>query len=77
MKQMYFWNSLAFSMIQPMLVISVSSTFPKTSLYDRNFLVHILLKTSLKETKNNLTSTKNECSCMVARMFFGIALLWD
>ena len=49
---MFFWNSLAFSMIQLNSVvgnlISGSSAFSKTSLNIRNFTVHILLKLGLE-----------------------------
>ena len=58
-------------------LIFSSSAFSKPSLYIQNLLVHILLKPSLKDFEHNLASMWNECSCMVAGKFFGIALLWD
>ena len=47
---MFFWNSLAFSMIQWMLnnLISGSSAFSKTSLNIWKFTVHVLLKPGLE-----------------------------
>ena len=39
-------------------LISGSSTFPKSSLYIWKFLVHVLLKPSLKDFENNLTSMR-------------------
>ena len=48
---MFFWNSLAFSMIQPVDVgnlISGSSAFSKTSLNIWKFMVHVLLKPGLE-----------------------------
>ena len=52
----FFWNSLAFSMIQRCVgnLISGSSAFSKSSLYIWKFLVHILLKPSLKDVEHNL-----------------------
>ena len=59
-------------------LISVSSAFSNPSLYIWKFLVHILLKPSLKDFKYNFTSMWNECSCMVVWTFFGTLLLcWD
>ena len=58
-------------------LIFSSSAFSKPSLYIQNLLVHILLKPSLKDFEHNLASMWNECSCMIAGKFFGIALLWD
>ena len=49
----------------------------KPSLFTRKFLVHILLKPSLKDFEHNLASMWNECSCMVVWTIFGITLLWD
>ena len=58
-------------------LISGSSASSKPSLYIWKFLVHILLKPSLKDFKHNLVSMWNECNCMVIWTFFGIALPWD
>ena len=41
-------------------LISSSSAFSKSSLYIWNFLVHLLLKTSLKDFEHNLASMWNE-----------------
>ena len=54
-----------------------SSAFPKSSLYIWKFLIHILLKPSLKDFKHYLASMWNECNCAIVWTFFGIALLWD
>ena len=58
-------------------LISGSYAFSKSSLYIWKFLVHILLKPSLKDFEHNLTSMQNECNCTVILTFFGTALLWD
>ena len=57
--------------------ISGSSAFSKSSLYIWNFLIHILLKPSLKDFEHNLTSMQNEHNRMVVWTWFGTALLWD
>ena len=49
----------------------------KSSLYIWKFLVHILLKPSLKDFEDYLVSMWNKHSCVVVWTFFGIALLWD
>ena len=54
-----------------------SSAFSKSSLYIWKFLVHILLKRSLKDFEHYLPSMWNECNCEVVWTFFVIALLWD
>ena len=54
---------------------SVSSDFSKSSLYIWNFLVHILLKPSLKEFEHYLVSMWNGCNCSVVCTFFGIVFL--
>ena len=46
-------------------LISGSSAFSKSSLYIWKFLVHILLKTGLKDFEHNLTSMRNELNSMV------------
>ena len=46
---MFFWNSLAFSMIRYWQFDPGSYIFSKSSLYIWNFSLHILLKPSLKD----------------------------
>ena len=74
---MFFWNSLAFSMIQRILAIwaLVPSAFSKTSLNIWKFLVHVLLKPGLENFEHYFTSVWDECNCAVVWAFFGIAFL--
>ena len=58
-------------------MISDSSAFSKFSLYIWKFLVHVLLKPSLRDFEHNVGSMWNECNCAVVWTFFGIAFLWD
>ena len=58
-------------------LISGSSAFSKSSLYIWKFLVHVLLKPSLKGFEHYLASVWNEQNCIVVWTFFGIAFLWD
>ena len=58
-------------------LISGSSAFSKSNLYIWKFLVHILLKPSLKDFKYYFASMWNESNCTIVWTFFGIALLWD
>ena len=76
---MFFWNALAFSMIQQMFgnLISASSAFSKYNLYIWKFSVHKLLKPSLKNFEHYLASMWNERNCGIVWTFFGIAFLWD
>ena len=67
-KQVFFWYSLTFSVIQQMLAVW-------SSLYIWMFSVHKLLKPSLKGLEHYHASMWNECSCAVVWTFFGIALL--
>ena len=76
MKQMFFWNSVAFSMIKRML-ISYSSAFPKSSLDIWKFSVHVLLKSGLEDFEHYFASVWDECNYAVVWIFFGIAFLWD
>ena len=46
-------------------LISGSSAFSKSSLYTWKFLVHVLLKPSLKDFEHYLDSVQNECNCAV------------
>ena len=62
MKEMFFWNSLPF-FYDPMDVgnlISGSPAFSKSILYLWKFLVHVLLKPSLKDFEHYLASMWNE-----------------
>ena len=53
----YFWNSLAFLMIQQMLnLIAGSSAFSKSSLNIWKFMVHILLKPGLENFEHYFAS---------------------
>ena len=58
-------------------LISGSSAFSKTSLYIREFTVHVLLKPALENFEHYLNSMWDECNCAVVWAFFGIAFLWN
>ena len=58
-------------------LISDYSAFSKPRLHIWKFLVHILLKTCLKDFEHNLASMWNECNCIGIWTLFGIAFLWD
>ena len=75
----FFFNYLALSMIPCMLdnLISDSSFFSKSTLNIWEFLVHILLKSSLEDFEVDLASMWNEWNWVVVWTFFGIAFLWD
>ena len=75
---MFFWNSLAFLMIQQICnLISGSSAYSKTSLNIWKFTVLVLLKPGLENFEHYFTSMWDECNCAVVWAFFGIAFLWD
>ena len=57
-------------------LLSGSSLFSKSGLYIWRFLVHILLKPSLKDFEHYLASMWNECSCAVVWIHFDISHLW-
>ena len=60
---MFFWNSLAFSMIQQMDVgnfISGSSAFSQTSLNIWKLTVHVLLKPGLENFEHYFASVWNK-----------------
>ena len=57
-------------------LISGSSAFSKSRLYVWKFLVHIMVKPSLKDFECYFAITWNECNCAVVSTFFGIAFLW-
>ena len=77
-KMTFFWNTLAFSMIQQMLVIFFgSSAFCKSSLNIWKFSVHVLLKPGLENFEHCFASRWDECNCVVVWTFFGVAFFWD
>ena len=67
-KQMFFWNSLAFSMIQQIL--------PILSLVPLPFLKPAWTS-GLENFEHYYTSVWDECNCAVVWAFFGIAFLRD
>ena len=74
---MFFCTSLSFSMIQRMSAIWFLALLPFlnpacTSIW--KFLVHVLLKPSLKDFGHNFTSMKNESNYTVVWTFFDTAL---
>ena len=60
-------------------LISGSSAFSNSSLYIWKFLVHALLKYSLKDFEHNFTNVWNQHSCIIVLTFFGIvfSLRWE
>ena len=58
-------------------LISGSSAFSKSILNIWKFTVHVLLKPGLENFEHYFTSMWDECSCVVAWAFFGIAFLWN
>ena len=53
-------------------LISGSSAFSKSILHIWKFLVHVVLKPSLKDFEHYLAITWNERYCMVVWAFFGL-----
>ena len=76
-KWTFFWNSLAFSMIHRYWQFDFLFLFSKFSFYIWKFLVHILLKPSLKDFEHFLASMWKEYNCMVVWTFFDITCLWN
>ena len=76
---MFFWNSLAFSMIQWMLAIwsLVPLPFLNPAWTTWKFMVRVLLKPGLENFEHYFTSMWDECNCVVLWVFFGIAFLRD
>ena len=58
---------------------SGSSAFSKPSLGVWKFLIHIMLKSSMKYFKHDLTSIRDESNCLMVSTFFSTTLFgnWD
>ena len=83
---MFFWNPLAFSLIQWMLATRslVPLPFSKSRLNIWKFVVQVLLKTSLVNFEHYFASVWDECNCAVVWVwtffgnpFFGIGMKTD
>ena len=72
---MFFWNVLAFSMVQQMWAIWSLVPLPPANLW--KFTFHILLKPVLENFEHYFANVWDECNCAVVWTFFGIVLLWD
>ena len=70
----FFWHSLAFSMIQWMLAIWSLVPLPFLNPAWTSGSSHVLLKPGLENFELYFASMKNEWNCMVVWIFFGIAL---
>ena len=75
---MFFWNSLAFSMIQRMLAIwsLVPLPFLKPAWTSRSSWFTYCWSLAWN-FEHYFTSVWDECSCVVVWAFFGIAFLWN
>ena len=84
-RRFFFWNSLAFSVIQWMLAIwslvplpflnsacTLGSSYSKLSLYIRKFLVHVVLRLGLRDFERYLASMWKEHNCMVVWSFLAL-----
>ena len=58
-------------------LISGTSASSKPNLFIWKFLIHVLLKPSLKDFEHNLASMWNEHNCTVVWTFFSAAFLGD
>ena len=83
-KEMFFWNSFAFSMIQQMLAIWLLVPLSLwTQLVHLEVLSSCTLKPGLKDFEHYHASMWNECNCMVcwkcsfALPFFGTGIKTD
>ena len=81
----FFWNCFLYNPADVFNLISSSSSFSKPSLETWQFLVHRMLKPSMRDFKHGPTSTGSptsmgdECNCLLGSTFFGTTLLgyWD
>ena len=76
---MFYWNLLAFWMIQQMLAIwsLVPLPFLNPSLNIWKFTVYVLLKPGLENFEHYFPSVWDKCNCAIIWTFFSIAFLWD
>ena len=74
---MFFWNSLAFSMIQWMLAIWSLVPLPFLKPAWTSGISQFTYCQSLAWRTLSITSAWDECNCAVVCAFFGIAFLWD
>ena len=58
-------------------LISGSSSFSKPNLDIWKLLVHIMLKPSMQDFKDDLTSMGDECGCPMINTFFTLLGNWD
>ena len=58
-------------------LISGSSSFSKPNLDIWKFLVNIMLKPSMQDFKDDLTSMGDECGCPMINTFFTLLGNWD
>ena len=58
-------------------MISGSSAFSISSLYNWKFSVHVILKPSLRNFEHYLAPMWDECNCVIVWTFFGIAFFED
>ena len=56
-------------------MISISSSFSKSSLDIWKFLLCVMLKPSMQDFTHDLTSMGDECSCLMVSTFFGTTFL--
>ena len=78
-RQMFFWNSLAFSMIQRMLAMWSLVPLPFLNpawTFGSSWFMYCWSLT-WENFEHYFTSVWDECNCAVVWPFFGIAFLWD
>ena len=74
---MFFWNSLAFSMIQQTLAIWSLGPLPFLNPACTSWSSCFVYCWSLKDFEHYLARMWHEDNCVVVWTLFGIALLWD
>ena len=79
MKQMFFWNSLAFSMIQRVLAIWSLASLPflNAACTSGSYWFTYCWSLAWRILSITLLAHEKECNCVAVWTFFGIALLWN